>query len=297
MNRFYEILMFCISFLIGGLFIYGVLTKPDFPTFMVDDGYEDSFAATCGIAIAEDEKFTAGGTGVALRNGNILSAKHVADKNSNGIIDWEERTVLIKYYYPEEIECKGFVIYAPPEKLRVAKSFDFMIIRPDIKINSNIRLVNVDEHLDVGAGRQIYTIGRMEGNNPHITFGNQSTTIEKDYLYDRIAMRIWFGNSGGGIFTKDNHELLGVASIVKDSEVKYNPAIWAGYMSATNIRLYLWFDEKEYLIDSIEDTRAYKLQSFILCSLILLNCFLGVYFGCPVLCEKVRDMQRDDATL
>ena len=93
--------------------------------------------------------------------------------------------------------------------------------------------------------------------------------------------------------------LIGIAIIKKSarSGAWPHPDVWAGYMSASNIRFYLMTYDAEHFIQRIQDTRSYKLQKLIHCSLIMLNCFLGVYFGRSVLCERVWYMQRANATV
>lgn len=282
------------------LFLYGALfytpaPDKDATTFIVESQYIDAFSTTCGITVLSDEDFNGGGTGVILENGNIITAKHVADRNGNGRIDWAEKQVRIKFYYPKEFECRGRIIFAPKEKLIIARGFDFCIIKPEVRIKSNIRLASIVEHLDIGVGKGLYTIGRMDGDDPHISVGMQSMPAKGNYLYDRINMRLWYGNSGGGIFTKDDDSLVGISSIIRDASGRYNPAIWSGYMSATNIRVYLWMNGSEYMVDSYYDAREFKEKKYINISFIILWCFLGGYFGREVLCKKMRHMPGDNA--
>ena len=287
-------ILFSFIFLLYGSLVY--TPKPDEETvFMVEPEYVNAYSSTCGITILSDEDFDGGGTGVILENGNILTAKHVPDRNGNGLIDWEEKEVLIKYYYPEEIECRGRIIFAPSEKLIIAKGFDFCIIKPEIRVRSNIKLASIIEHLEIGAGKELYTIGRMDGYTPHITTGLQSIPAEKGYLYDRINMRLWYGNSGGGVFTKDDDLLIGISVVIKDASGKYNPAIWSGYLSATNIRVYLWINGSSHMVDSYYDAREFKEKKYIKISFILLWCYLGGYFGRKVLCKKMRHVPGDNA--
>jgi hypothetical protein len=300
-DKILNLLLCCLVFSASCLLTYGLLKQPEPPTFNVAEDYEDQFAATCAVVVSADVMFKGGGTGVLLSNGNILTAKHVADNNRNGLIDASERRVRIKFYYPKVIICSGRVIYTPQERLRIARGYDFIVVRPDIDIRSNIRLASIEEHVMTGAGEEIYTIGRKDSYKPHIFFGNQSTKIDdSDNLYDRMHLPIWYGNSGGGIFRKSDGLLLGIVIIKKSAETGprwYRPDMWSGYMSASNIRFYLMHDGAEHFIQRIQDTRAYKLQSFILYSLIILNCFLGVYFGLPILCKKMWSLRRTNAVV
>lgn len=289
-----KILIYCIVFLSTAMFTYGVLSPPEPSTFYVEEEYKDQFAATCAVVESRDTEFERGGTGVLLSNGRILTAKHVVDANENGFIELEERDVLIKFYYPKEFSLKGRVVYAPPQRLLVAMGFDFVVIQPDELMSSNIKLASIEDHLSVAAGAQIYTIGRMDINQLHIIFGNQSTDVDGPYLYDRTTIPIWYGNSGGGVFTRDDGQLIGIMTIKKDAG-PFGPQLWSGYMSATYIRFYLMDIGAEHFIQSIQDTTAFKIQSFIIICLASFNCFLGVYFGAPILCKRVRSMQRADA--
>ena len=167
-------------------------------------------------------------------------------------------------------------------------------------MNSNIELASVVEHLGTGAGEKIYTIGRTDAYKPHITFGNQSTRIEDiSFMYDRMSLAIWYGNSGGGVFRSSDGALIGIVIIKKGAESGnwYHPDVWSGYMSASNIRLYLQSKRAEHFVQRPQDTRAFKLQSIILFTLAGFNCFLGVYYGFPILCKKVWAMRRTNAVV
>jgi len=299
-NVILNIFLCCLVFSASAILTYELLKEEEIPTFYVKEEYEDQFAATCAVVVSSDITFDGGGTGVLLSNGNILTAKHIADNNRNGLIDESERLVLLKFYYPREFICNGRIVYAPQEKLHVAKGYDFVVIEPSTPMRSNIKLASIQEHIMTGVGEKIYTIGRTDTYKPHIIFGNQSTKIDdSNYLYDRIHLPIWYGNSGGGIFRKSDGLLIGVVIIKKGAETGgwLHPDVWSGYMSATNIRLYLMAHEAEYYIQRIQDTRAHKLQKFILCFLIIFNCFLGVHFGRSVLCERMWYMQRANASI
>jgi len=276
------------------MFTYEILTPPDAPTFHVEEEYEDQFAATCAVVTSADTNISRGGTGILLNNGKILTAKHVVDADQNGTIEFGERDVLLKFYYPEEFSLTGRVVYAPPGRLRVARGFDFVVIQPDISMRSNIKLASVEDHLSVGAGAEIYTVGRTNVEQLHITFGNQSTKVVGPFKYDRTTLKIWYGNSGGGVFNREDGQLLGVM-IIKNDAGPFGPQLWSGYMGATDIRFHLMDYDAEYYIQSVQDSRAFKLQTFLSISLIFLNCFLGVYFGVPILCKTVRNLQGADA--
>lgn len=277
-------LLGCLTFTVSYLITDAVLSR-DTVTFFVVDKYQDSFAATCAVVDSSDTSFDEGATGVLLNNGKIITAKHVVDNNMNGIIEDNEKDVLLKFYYPKEIIYRGRVIYAPPEKNVIGKGFDFVIIKPESPIGSNIRLQSLEDHYSMGAGEKIYTIGRKDTNIPTIIFGNQTTRVKGNPLFDRAHLDIWSGNSGGGVF-RSNGELIGIISIKRESAWGLS-TLWAGYIGAYDIRRYLRRNNIEHLVDYYKDTRYYKIQQTILYSLIALNCFLGVYFGRPILCEEV----------
>jgi len=284
--------LFCLTFVSSYLIADAILHK-DPVTFFVEKEYRDSFAATCGVIDLSDVMFTKGGTGVLLNNGKILTAKHVPDNNRNGIIDENERDVILKFYYPKEFVCRGRVIFSPSEKNIIGLGFDFAVIKPELPIASNIRLQSrLDQH-HMSAGQEIYTVGRKDGDTPTILFGNHTTKIQGPSLYDRAHLDIWYGNSGGGVFDKITGELVGVVSLKRQAQ--WGPTMWMGYIGAYNIRNYLISKSNESLVEYWKDTLDYKLKQAILYCLIVLNCFLGVYFVYPILCEEVWDMRRNDA--
>jgi len=280
-------LLGCLTFAATYLIADAVINR-DTVTFFVADEYRDAFAATCAVVDLSDVTFTQGGTGILLNNGKILTAKHVPDNNRNGIIDENERDVILKFYYPKEFTCRGRVIYSPSEKNIIGLGFDFAVIKPELPIGSNIRLQSRRDQYHMAAGDEIYTVGRKDGNTPTILFGNQTTKIQGPALYDRAHIDVWYGNSGGGVFDKKTGELIGVVSLKR--QANWGPNMWMGYIGAYNIRNYLRSKSKEYLVEYWRDARDYKIQQTILYCLIVLNCFLGVYFGRSVLCEKVRDV-------
>jgi len=295
MDKIIYVLIFCLVFVASAMLTHEFLKEEQTPSFNIAEEYQDQFAATCGVSGPLDLLSEEGGTGVLLSNGRVITAKHVVDDNRNGLIDDDEKSVLLRFYYPKEFICTGTVVFAPQGRLRVARGYDFVVIEPGMDIKSNIKLATVTEHLSVGAGEQIYTIGRTDCQTPHITFGNQSTKLGFPVVYDRTDLPIWYGNSGGGIFRKDDGKLIGIAIIMKRSALGRKPDLWTGYMSATDIRFHLAANDSEHLIESIQDTRAFKLQNTFLYLFILLNCFLGVYFGLPILCKRVWYMQRANA--
>ncbi len=295
-TAFQIILLSCLTFIASYLITDAVL-GPNVVTFFVEDEYDDSFAATCAVVDSSDVTFKFGGTGILLNNGRILTAKHVPDTNRNGIIDDNEKDVLLKFYYPKEFTCIGRIIYAPPEKNVIAKGYDFIIIKPSIPMRSNIKLQSLRNHYFMGAGKQIYTIGRKDAEIPTIVFGNHTTRLQGDYFHDRAHLDIWNGNSGGGVFRKDTGELIGIVSLKRTAQGWGGPIVWSGYIGAYDIRSYLRPRGLEKLIRHYSDAPDYKAQQTRLYSFILLNCFLGVYFGHPVLCEEMWDMRGVNAAL
>ncbi len=289
------ILLFCLTFVASHLVARALFNK-DPVTFFVAEEYQDQFAASCAVVDSSDTDFEKGASGVLLSNGKILTAKHVPDNNGNGIIEENEKDVLLKFYYPKEFTCRGRVIYAPPEKNIIGRGFDFCIIKPELPIGSNIRLATLEEHYYFGAGEKIYTIGRKDVHQPTIDFGNHTTRLKGGFLYDRAHLDIWYGNSGGGVFRTDDGVLAGIISLKRKVKTGWaGSTVWAGYIGAYDIRRYLMYADMEYLIQDYYDMYDYKLRKFMRCSIIILNCFLGVYFGRSVLCEEVWDLQRDDA--
>jgi hypothetical protein len=247
-------------------------------SFYVKEYYREQFTANCGVTSLEDSDFERGGTGTLLNNGLIITAKHVVDIGEDGYIDDDEKTVLIKFYYPVEFNCKASVVYCPKERLRISTGFDFVFLKPDIDMNSNILVATSKECLTTGVGEEIYTIGRMDGNRPHFTAGNKSTRL-KDYMYERTDLDIYYGNSGGGVFRERDGILLGL--VITKRESKHFPPrqLWTGYMSIYDIRYYLKQEGKEWLLNSAEVYYG----GFVIVALsiyfISVSIFIGVYFG------------------
>ena len=227
--------------------------RPDISQTRVEAEYVDQFSATCAVVDTRSRGIpTSGGTGVLLSTGYILTAQHVVDNNNNGKIDGEEEVVKLVFYYPTYKEIKGRVVLLNNKPLRLnGKMADFAIIKPEKDIKSKIKLISRESYELFGVGKPIFTVGRMAGDFPHLTIGNKSYPIGESNV-DRGNLDIWHGNSGGGVYSRDTGELIGLCSTVKKVggwRGGFPIPGWMEYCDANQIRGYLEADGSTSYID------------------------------------------------
>jgi S1-C subfamily serine protease len=218
--------------------------RPDISQTRVEADYVKQFRATCAVVNSKSTNVPprSGGTGVLLNTGYILTAQHVVDSNNNGKIDGKERIVKLVFYYPKYKEIKGEVVLINNKPLRLnGKMADFAVIKPEEDIKSEIRLISRDNYELFGVGKPIFTVGRMNGDFPHLTVGNKSYPIGENNV-DRGNLDIWHGNSGGGVYSKDTGELIGLCSTIRKRGGwggGFPIPGWMEYCDANQVRGYL----------------------------------------------------------
>jgi len=206
-----------------GLAFVGVLTAATtfgvaqaYQPFKVKVEYREAYRSTCAIVASNSTDFNdGGGTGVLLRSGYILTAKHILDRNSDGVISLEERDVNIKFFYPQDRTYKARTVLAGSGHHSHVFGLDYAILRIlKVRRKSLVDVISSAKYADVAVGEDIYTIGRVSGDSPpSISRGHTAPPVS--VLYDRAIMPVFFGNSGGGVFLKSSGELMGIVSRLK----------------------------------------------------------------------------------
>lgn len=176
------------------------------------------------------------GTGVLLNSGFIITSKHVVDVNYDGFIDQFERTVRVRFFYPNRKTVDGRIVFDPVGAWRISN--DFVFISISNPPHSPIKFMDLNKYQNFLPGDGLFAIGLSNGTEPpHLTRGLKSTNTNTKL--DRAALSIYFGNSGGGIFSEETGELLGIATKV---EVDSSPGAyelvpeWTEYESVANIK-------------------------------------------------------------
>jgi hypothetical protein len=187
-----------LGLLLGGfvaILAVGLMSKYNAPPVKIKPSIASSYLASCKI-----DTLRGTGTGVLLDTGFVLTAGHNIDSNRDGIITKKERKVVLKFSteYGNTYQCTGHVIYVG----NIFKD-DFAIVEPDIHIWSDVKFKLRRAIL----GQDLYTIGCSKGKALHITTGVESTSV-RDPL-GRTSIDAYGGNSGGGVFDK-NQNVLGV---------------------------------------------------------------------------------------
>jgi len=149
------------------------------------------------------------GTGVHLNSGYVITAAHVVDSDRDGYIRDDEDMVMCDFFYKDFIHSQKFeVIYS-------SKNIDFAILKPILHSRYSKKkfasMSNVSPGLQNGKpGDEIFTVGAIRGYPLIISKGFVGFSVDE---YQMASCYISKGNSGGGIFNKDN-ELLGIVTAV-----------------------------------------------------------------------------------
>ncbi len=248
---------------------------------LIKKEYKDSFEATCAVVTSNTklhliDSRARGGTGVLLSSGYIITAKHIVDLNKNGKIDKEEEVVRLKFYKPYERILLGKVKFAPDGPLILNKCIDYAIIEPDTKMKSNISLVSSREYKNIRVGDKLYSVGKAASRYPSISFGNRTTDI-KIHTSHRAAIQLWYGNSGGGIFSEN--KLIGIAHSIKYDVWKRRliPG-WSAYIPADTIRDSLKMYGREGFVNLPKNNTDLR-NALILVCLFPLGVFCAVRLG------------------
>lgn len=259
-----------------------LMTEPD-TTYKVKSELEPMFSYSCAVVPHNIDDFEGGGTGVVLKNGLILTAKHVVDANDNGVLDEKEKVVDIKFYYPKQYTMKGVVVYMPPGDMSPGKSMDFALVRPEQPVSSNIELATTEYFENVEMGEEIFTIGRTMVDELNIAVGYLAPPVPQ-LTCDRITISGWNGNSGGGIFVRKDGKLIGTFIIVRMHPfLGYNIPNWGGYQSAASIRAHLAENNLEHLLDVEDKKMNYYYLLLLLIPLIVITPYV-------ILCKRMRQL-------
>jgi hypothetical protein len=200
--------------------------------------YSDAYEATVGVFPKQYIFSTlspGSGTGVLLDTGFILTAKHVVDTNDDGFIDQWEKQVQVKFYSPIASVHTATVVSDPLTIWKYRGDFAFLAIENPPE--SKIRLINDEDYKQIKFGDKLFAIGRSNAELPHLTLGVRSTDT-MDRLH-RASLPIYYGNSGGGVFSSETGELVGIAAEISLGDWDRNYEVvpsWSMYVPATMIR-------------------------------------------------------------
>jgi len=193
-NKFVYTSLGITSLLLGVFITWTMLSSPT----VINKDIIDAHNSTCGIVKKAGKEEYVNGTGVLLNTGYIITAAHVVDHNLNRKLDKKERKIKIRLYerygIPYEYECD--VVY-------FNRGLDFALLKPLEAISSKTRF-SIDRP---NIGDRLITIGHPKGGPLNITEGFES--VSDKTLHGKASLSAYFGNSGGGIFNK-NQEVVGI---------------------------------------------------------------------------------------
>jgi len=158
-------------------------------------------------------------------SGVLLESRPIDDKR------WRT-CILTAWHVVRDIIAEGdprttpipVTIYRPERQTRFESAF---VLAHDASIDAALLVLDCDQKVECGAKLapaeviarsrifdRIYAVGCPLGNDPIPTFGEIADTHHRveDQRYWMISAPTYIGNSGGGIFDAESHELLGIFS-------------------------------------------------------------------------------------
>jgi hypothetical protein len=150
-------------------------------------------------------------------------------------------------------------IYRPERETRFESAF---ILAHEPSIDAALLVLDTDQRVECGAKLaptetiarrrifdQVYAVGCPLGNDPIPTFGEIADTHHRveDLRYWMISAPTYIGNSGGGIFDAESHELLGIFSkIYTHGSLRPTVVPHMGLVVPLN-EIYEWLERTEQL--------------------------------------------------
>lgn len=202
MNKTHKLMLIFVAFLAFLIAAFTFIAKlpfnDDIGKVVINQNVSEAYNATCRI----DIEYTLIGmeltsTGVLLDTGYVLTAAHCIDGDADGVIDRYERSPQIKFYGDIASVHTGSVVFVGE-----FDSFDIAVIELENPPPSKVTLA------DTNFGDMLFTIGMTKSSPPNISTGLASSYSAG---HARASIAAWVGNSGGGIWTKDQ-QLAGIAS-------------------------------------------------------------------------------------
>lgn len=172
------------------------------------------------------------GSGYALQNLNVLTAKHVVDENEDNLISDSERNV--KVYLGNDV-LNGTVVW--PNSGSITK-LDVAVVR----VGSLRHFVDKIPHVELSKtepefGAELFYIGfPCDSSRPHLLVGFQSAPSD-DYGDHRASLLSWPGSSGSIILDSKTGDIVGVltAGMTVPPYGLFVPD-WAEYVPASALK-------------------------------------------------------------
>lgn len=251
-----------------------------------NDYYSDAYEATVGVFVLPS-MFSFGsqpklGTGVLLDTGLILTAKHVVDTDNDGYVGPFEAIVEVKFFYPTAYVTTATVVSSPITSWYATE--DFVFLRIANPPSSNVHLIsNEDYDNHMKAGAPVFAVGLSRGiEPPHITTGVKSTDVENGQDA-RASIAVYFGNSGGGIYSEETGELVGITTGIALGGAERNGEVvpqWSIFESAPAIRRHAANSNLPYMVD--KQYAFYETLNKVFWPIYLIQGIIWMYLGAIV---------------
>lgn len=163
----------------------------------------DQYKYTCLVSTKDST-----GTGVLLDTGVIITAGHVLDDNDNGKLDSEEMECHVEFFYPTAVVHTGVAVFMGDYTNEESSDVGLITIPIETNLRSTISLMSRGQYESLQFGSDVFTLGCPLGDKPKLSTG----VIEhpsRDKL-GRATCTTIMGNSGGGIYSRENSLLAGI---------------------------------------------------------------------------------------
>ena len=252
--------------------------------------FSDAYSASCVVSRSDGVI----GSGVLLDSGYVVTNKHVVDEDKNGAITFTEKTgIWVRFFEPASVHS-ATILDSSEVNWLFGLGGDYAVLKVDNPPKSKIRLMNREQFRDVKPGRLLYCIGATDGESPpHITFGPRSS--DDEMFFSRAGLSAYFGNSGGGIFTADTTELIGLSTRVHIATAMSEPQVlpdWVTFTPSHEIREFISKSHKEVLVSNATTWRHRISWAMIIGGAFGLTLSVFGYNSC----KEMRGLFRSDAS-
>lgn len=191
------------------------------------------------------------GSATLLPSGLLMSAFHVVDEDSDGVLTQQERDCALETQTGEIFS--GTVVWP----VKDIETIDIVIIKPE----ENLGVGNSVDLTSPPVGTPLFLIGYPGGvNSPHLYWGYQSVDSRKKT--SRASVNMEFGVSGGGMFNQVNGKLVGVAVNLRSNLFHDGMTLpqWSEYVRIQDIRKELAGDGVEWYLDTAPVPKEYTMR-------------------------------------
>lgn len=224
-----------VAILICNISSFALFVKINSPIRTPAQNYQNVCAIT---SIDISGAMTVGGAGVIIDDNYVVTNRHVVDRNYSSHIESEELRIDCCFYDLNEIPTLvGGTVVSIGDEGEFYFNRDIAIVKLDRPMQCNTIMASDKSYSEIEICEEVYTLGCPGGRlPPHPTLGLKGPSV--NYFYDRAGISAYYGNSGGGLFSKRTGELLGLTThigLTDDDEREIIPS-FADFIKVNHIR-------------------------------------------------------------